>query len=139
MHSFTVNKPRSSVRRPTRKSCGRVFDKRYAFTEMINPDFVAVAKGFGIEAQRVDTRESLDTAIREMIVPSMLPVLAPVVVYFVVLLIADKSAAFATVGAMLLGVIATGLSQRSSSSIAASRASGSSSTRFQAPSCASSA
>ena len=48
-------------------------------------------------------------AIREMIVPSMLPVLAPVVVYFVVLLIADKSAAFATVGAMLLGVIATGL------------------------------
>ena len=43
------------------------FDKRYAFTEMINPDFVAVAKGFGIPGQRVETRQSLDTAIREMI------------------------------------------------------------------------
>ena len=49
------------------------------------------------------------SAIREMIIPSMLPVLAPIVVYFVVLLIADKSAAFSAVGAMLLGVIVTGL------------------------------
>jgi K(+)-stimulated pyrophosphate-energized sodium pump len=48
-------------------------------------------------------------AIKEMIVPSLLPVLAPVVVYFVVLLIADKSQAFSAVGAMLLGVIVTGL------------------------------
>ncbi len=48
-------------------------------------------------------------AIREMIVPSLLPVLAPIVVYVVVLLIADKSAAFSAVGAMLLGVIVTGL------------------------------
>ena len=48
-------------------------------------------------------------AIREMIVPSMLPVLAPIVVYFVILGIADRDAAFAAVGAMLLGVIATGL------------------------------
>ncbi|MGF1611620.1 MAG: sodium-translocating pyrophosphatase [Kiloniellales bacterium] len=48
-------------------------------------------------------------AIREMIVPSMLPVLAPIVVYVVVLLIADRSAAFSAVGAMLLGVILTGL------------------------------
>ena len=48
-------------------------------------------------------------AIKEMIVPSLLPVLAPIVVYFVVLLIADKSAAFSAVGAMLLGVIVTGL------------------------------
>ncbi len=48
-------------------------------------------------------------AIKEMIVPSMLPVLAPIVVYVVVLLIADKSAAFSAVGAMLLGVIVTGL------------------------------
>jgi K(+)-stimulated pyrophosphate-energized sodium pump len=48
-------------------------------------------------------------AIKEMIVPSLLPVLAPVVVYFFVLLIADKSQAFSAVGAMLLGVIVTGL------------------------------
>ena len=48
-------------------------------------------------------------AIKEMIVPSMLPVLAPIVVYVIVLLIADKSAAFSAVGAMLLGVIVTGL------------------------------
>ncbi len=49
------------------------------------------------------------SAIKEMIVPSLLPVLAPIVVYFVILAIADKAAAFATVGAMLLGVIVTGL------------------------------
>ena len=48
-------------------------------------------------------------AIKEMIVPSMLPVFAPIVVYYVILLIADQAAAFATVGAMLLGVIVTGL------------------------------
>lgn len=48
-------------------------------------------------------------AIREMIIPSLLPVLAPVVVYFTVVLIAGKSAAFAALGAMLMGVIVTGL------------------------------
>ena len=48
-------------------------------------------------------------AIKEMIVPSLLPVLSPVVLYFIVLAIADKSAAFSAVGAMLLGVIVTGL------------------------------
>ncbi len=48
-------------------------------------------------------------AIREMIIPSLLPLLAPIVVFFVVELIAGKSAAFSTVGAMLLGVIITGL------------------------------
>ena len=48
-------------------------------------------------------------AIREMIVPSMLPVLAPIVVYFVVLLALDQAAALTTVGAMLLGTIVTGL------------------------------
>jgi K(+)-stimulated pyrophosphate-energized sodium pump len=48
-------------------------------------------------------------AIREMIVPSLLPVLSPIVLYFVILAIADKSAAFSAVGAMLLGVIVTGL------------------------------
>ncbi len=48
-------------------------------------------------------------AIKEMIVPSLLPVLAPIVVFFVMWGIAGKSAAFSTVGAMLLGVIVTGL------------------------------
>jgi K(+)-stimulated pyrophosphate-energized sodium pump len=48
-------------------------------------------------------------AIKEMIVPSLLPVLSPIVLYFVILLIAGKSAALSAVGAMLLGVIVTGL------------------------------
>ncbi len=48
-------------------------------------------------------------AIKEMIVPSLLPVLAPIVLYGVVWGVAGKSAAFAALGAMLLGVIVTGL------------------------------
>jgi K(+)-stimulated pyrophosphate-energized sodium pump len=48
-------------------------------------------------------------AIREMIVPSLLPVLSPVVIYVVIDAIAGKSAAFSALGAMLLGVIVTGL------------------------------
>jgi K(+)-stimulated pyrophosphate-energized sodium pump len=48
-------------------------------------------------------------AIKEMIIPSLLPVLSPIVVFFVVAAVADKSAAFSAVGAMLLGVIVTGL------------------------------
>ncbi len=48
-------------------------------------------------------------AIKEMIIPSLLPVLAPVVTYFVIYAIAGKNQAFAAVGAMLLGVIVTGL------------------------------
>ncbi|MAN64002.1 MAG: sodium-translocating pyrophosphatase [Parvibaculum sp.] len=48
-------------------------------------------------------------AIKEMVIPSLLPVLSPVVLYFIVLAVADKSAAFSAVGAMLLGVIITGL------------------------------
>ncbi|RDE09664.1 sodium-translocating pyrophosphatase [Pelagibacterium lacus] len=48
-------------------------------------------------------------AIREMIVPSLLPVLSPIVVFVAILLIAGKAAAFAALGAMLLGVIVTGL------------------------------
>jgi K(+)-stimulated pyrophosphate-energized sodium pump len=49
------------------------------------------------------------TAIKEMIVPSLLPVLAPALMYGVVFAIADQSAAFAALGAMLLGTIVTGL------------------------------
>jgi K(+)-stimulated pyrophosphate-energized sodium pump len=48
-------------------------------------------------------------AIKEMIVPSLLPVLAPVVLYVVVNLIAGQAAAFTSLGAMLLGSIVTGL------------------------------
>jgi len=49
-------------------------------------------------------------AIREMIIPSLLPVLAPIVVYFGVLLISgSKASAFAALGASLLGVIINGL------------------------------
>src|SRR5215471_11155977 len=53
-------------------------------------------------------------AIKEMIIPSLLPVLSPIVGYFVIYFVAGggaagKSAAFSAVGAMLLGVIVTGL------------------------------
>ncbi len=48
-------------------------------------------------------------AIKEMIVPSMLPVLAPIVVYFVITAIAGQVNGFAALGALLLGVIVGGL------------------------------
>ena len=48
-------------------------------------------------------------AIKEMIVPSLLPVLSPIAFYFIINAIAGKSAAFSALGAMLLGVIVTGL------------------------------
>jgi len=48
-------------------------------------------------------------AIREMIVPSLLPVLAPIILYFVIWAIAGRAAAFSALGAMLLGTIVTGL------------------------------
>ncbi|WP_420606075.1 sodium-translocating pyrophosphatase [Novosphingopyxis sp.] len=48
-------------------------------------------------------------AIKEMIVPSLLPVLAPIVVYFVISAVADQANGFAALGALLLGVIVSGL------------------------------
>ena len=42
------------------------FDKRYASTEMVNPDFVTIAKGYRIRAKRVEKRKDLDLAIKEM-------------------------------------------------------------------------
>jgi len=43
------------------------FDKRYASTEMMNPDFVAIAKGYGIKGKRITKRDNLETAIQEML------------------------------------------------------------------------
>ena len=43
------------------------FDKRYAETEMVNPDFVTIAKGYYIKANRVEERKDLDGAIKKMI------------------------------------------------------------------------
>ena len=43
------------------------FDKRYASTEMVNPDFVTIAKGYFLDAKRVDKRKDLDAAVAEMI------------------------------------------------------------------------
>jgi len=43
------------------------FDKRYASTEMINPNFVAIAEGYYIKAKKVTKREDLDAAVAEML------------------------------------------------------------------------
>ena len=48
-------------------------------------------------------------AIKEMIIPSLLPVLAPIVVYFVITAVAGQANGFAALGALLLGVIVGGL------------------------------
>jgi K(+)-stimulated pyrophosphate-energized sodium pump len=48
-------------------------------------------------------------AIKEMMIPSLLPVLSPIVLFVVILFIAGKADAFAALGAMLMGVIVTGL------------------------------
>ncbi|MDP3531717.1 MAG: sodium-translocating pyrophosphatase [Alphaproteobacteria bacterium] len=49
------------------------------------------------------------TAIKEMIIPSLLPICAPIILYFVVFWVQDQSAAFTALGAMLLGTIVTGV------------------------------
>lgn len=43
------------------------FDKRYASTEMVNPDFVKIAEGYHIQSKRVTRREDLQESIKEMI------------------------------------------------------------------------
>ena len=48
-------------------------------------------------------------AIKEMIIPSLLPVLSPIILYFIILMIGGIEAALSSVGGMLLGVIITGL------------------------------
>lgn len=49
------------------------------------------------------------SAIKEMVLPSLLPVLAPIVIYFVFLVTVGQSNAFTALGSMLLGVVVTGL------------------------------
>ncbi|MBO6483033.1 MAG: sodium/proton-translocating pyrophosphatase, partial [Pelagibacteraceae bacterium] len=49
------------------------------------------------------------TAIKEMIIPSLLPVLSPIVLYLIIYFIGGLESALSSVGAMLLGVIVTGL------------------------------
>jgi acetolactate synthase-1/2/3 large subunit len=43
------------------------FEKRYSFTELQNPDFIAIGKGFGIEGHKVEVREDLEKGIQKMI------------------------------------------------------------------------
>jgi acetolactate synthase-1/2/3 large subunit len=43
------------------------FNKRYSSTELINPDFITIAKGFGIEGKKVSERKDLDASIEEML------------------------------------------------------------------------
>ena len=63
--------------------------------------------------QKPDYARAVDlltkSAIKEMVVPSMLPVFSPIVLFVVVDLVADKTQAFNALGAMLMGVIVTGL------------------------------
>lgn len=55
------------------------FDKRYSFVQLQNPDFVSVAKGFFIDAKRVEKREQLDAAL-DALVSASTPQLLEVVV-----------------------------------------------------------
>ena len=43
------------------------FDRRYSSVDLMNPDFVAITKGFGIEAEKVEVREELDAALNRML------------------------------------------------------------------------
>lgn len=43
------------------------FEKRYSFTEMKNPDFVGIAKAYGMASQKVTSRDQLENAIQEML------------------------------------------------------------------------
>lgn len=43
------------------------FDKRYSSTEMVNPDFVQIAKGFFVEAKKVSSRDEIDAAVDTML------------------------------------------------------------------------
>ena len=73
----------------------------------------AADSGIMAGTSRPDYARTVDlvtkAAIKEMILPSMLPVLAPIVVYFVITLVAGQANGFAALGALLLGVIISGI------------------------------
>ncbi len=73
----------------------------------------ATNKGIMAGTSRPDYARTVDlvtkAAIKEMIIPSLLPVLAPIVVYFVITAVAGQDNGFAALGALLLGVIVSGL------------------------------
>lgn len=70
-------------------------------------------KGIMEGKAKPDYKKAVDiltqAAIKEMIIPSLLPVLVPFILYYVVLYIGGQSSAFASLGAMLLGTIVTGI------------------------------
>ncbi|WP_411341155.1 sodium-translocating pyrophosphatase [Sphingopyxis sp. J-6] len=76
-------------------------------------DQFANNKGIMDGTSRPDYARTVDlvtkAAIKEMIIPSLLPVLAPIVVYFVIRAVAGPAAALEALGALLLGVIVGGL------------------------------
>lgn len=76
-------------------------------------DQFAKDKGIMDGTSRPDYARTVDlvtkAAIKEMIIPSLLPVLAPIVVYFAITLVAGQANGFAALGALLLGVIVSGL------------------------------
>ena len=43
------------------------FEKRYASTTMVNPDFQMIVKGYGIKTKKVEKREDLEAAVKEML------------------------------------------------------------------------
>ncbi len=43
------------------------FDKRYSSTELVNPDFVKIAEGYGIKGKSIEDREVLNESIKEML------------------------------------------------------------------------
>ena len=43
------------------------FDKRYSSTEMVNPDFVKIAEGYGIKGRSIKQRSQLKEAVAEML------------------------------------------------------------------------